>query len=1290
MVLASAVLAFVMLTSMFALPAMGRPDASQEAAVGQESTATMSSAVPTVTTATEALVTDNTTVTDPQVFTMLNVGEPDYIDPAVSYTSVGTEVIQNVYQTLVWYDRESAEYLVPVLATEVPTIYNGGVSPDGLTYTFTIRDGVTFHDGTNLTAEDVAYSIQRALRIHDPDGPIWMLEQVMTDYLSYYLYGDLGTYVSDMDPPEWILDAIGTTDPAYILTEDDLTAVAMAAVSATDEMTVTFHLTTPYAGFLKICASTVMSIVSKDFVEANGGVVNGEHNYYIDSHACGTGPYRVVSWELGYYLHMARYPGYWGVAPAIEEVYLIPVYDPETRVNMLFDGTADSAAVSLSDEYLFAGSSDYEVYKGSPNFEMTFAGFNMDIDTATAAEFGGNIPSDFFTDRHVRNAFVHLIDYQTYIENVLAGNAVLPNGAIPMGMLGYDPAVPTYTYDLVMAEDELKLAINPETGNSWWEDGFCISLFYNAGNIYRETLSIYMADALENLGTGQFSATVNTLDWPTYLSLLRMSPSPFAMFYFGWAPDYADPDDYATPILDSAYGYSTFTTGYVNESIDSLVRQAAVELDEGVRSSMYGQMSTLVYEDVPYMWLWQDCNFHVQRSWVDGYYFNPMYGGLYYPSLSKGDYEVEIEAVISVTPPVGSVSSPVIFDGTSSYSVDGMIDYYQWDFGDGSTAYDPIVEHVYYGAGDYLVMLTVWDNLGHSDTDVLYYSVLFDNEPDAYEDDDSYTDASVIVMGETQVHSISDDGADVDWVKFTLYDWTDITVYTSGPPDVYADTVLYLYDEYGVPFSPIAYNDDNGYSLWSTISMSLGPGTYYIEVQSLGMWSAIPTYYLTLDLWVPQPPYVEIYFNTNYTFVGVEFWIGAYAYDPDGYIAYFNWDFGDGTYLEYTWSDVYHTYYAVGEYEVTVTAVDNTGMEASDTAVVIVVTAPVAVISVTPEVGSVGSPSTFDGTGSYSPDGLDIIYYYWDFGDGWGGDGAVVEHAYSQAGTYAVYLYIYDESYAWNYEMVWYEVVDAMPPVAIAAYDIAMPLVGETVTFDGSWSFDPDGTIVRYIWQFGDGTVAEGMYAEHAYENSGVYEVRLTVVDDSMLTDENTVWITVVSVPVAAFEMTPEKPAAGALVTFYAYGSYDGAGIVDYSWSFGDGTYANGWEVTHVYTATGRYTVTLTVTNIYGVQSSVSESVTVRGHAPSISGTVVDSALVPVNSATVSLYSGGLLVAQVRTDGSGEFGFGSLAPGAYMVIVSKGGIGAASFMVAFTGVPVDVGDVVLGSGGVLLTMAVKA
>ncbi|MGD9962768.1 MAG: ABC transporter substrate-binding protein [Thermoplasmata archaeon] len=586
-------------------------------------------------------------IKNPDAFIMVSIGEPDYLDPAIDYETAGGEVSMNVYETLVWYDRESTVDLKPVLATEVPTIDNGLISADGMNYTFNIRSGVTFHDGTDMTAEDVVYSVQRAIRIHDPAGPSWMIEALMTNYLSFYIDGEttVGDWAASESVPQWLIDGAGLTD-TDILSEADNQAVAEFMVTQVDSDTVNFRLTKPYPAFIKICAYTLMSVVSMDYVEANGGVVNGELNEVMSEQPCGTGPYMLPDggWDHGTKIHMVRNDDYWGTAPALKDIYLITATDQNTRILMLQAGDADCISLSIEYESMFQSDPDYEITKGLPTFDMTFAGFNMDINETAAAIYGSDVPSDFFTDSNVRAAFVRMFDADVFLENVMKGNAIQPNGPIPKGMFGYDASIPVYAYDLDEAKAYLQLAENPDApGQSYWDTGFSIALFYNAGNTYRETACLYIQDALDELTSmaagdtdAVFTGVVNTLDWPTYLAELRKSPSPFPIFYLGWAPDYADPDNYVTPFLHGVYGTFTHSTGYSNATLDALIQDAAVELDEEQRADMYYAISMAVYGDAPYLWLWQGNNFHIERSWVNGYYHNPMYAGFYYAAFSKG------------------------------------------------------------------------------------------------------------------------------------------------------------------------------------------------------------------------------------------------------------------------------------------------------------------------------------------------------------------------------------------------------------------------------------------------------------------------------------------------------------------------------------------------------------------------------------------------------------------------------------------------------------------------------
>jgi peptide/nickel transport system substrate-binding protein len=162
-------------------------------------------------------------------------------------------------------------------------------------------------------------------------------------------------------------------------------------------------------------------------------------------------------------------------------------------------------------------------------------------------------------------------------------------------------------------------------------------LFYNDGNTPREAACQLLKFGLEQLHAqglinGTIHVTVQALDWPAYLDAVRTKQMP--AFFLGWAPDYADPDDYVNPFLDNAGTYAK-RCGIVNNELTNLSRAAASELNVTLRAQMYSEISTIVYNNAYYVWTDQATNFHVERTWVTGYYFNPMYSGFYYYSFDK-------------------------------------------------------------------------------------------------------------------------------------------------------------------------------------------------------------------------------------------------------------------------------------------------------------------------------------------------------------------------------------------------------------------------------------------------------------------------------------------------------------------------------------------------------------------------------------------------------------------------------------------------------------------------------
>ncbi|OGS50588.1 MAG: hypothetical protein A3K65_07255 [Euryarchaeota archaeon RBG_16_68_12] len=592
-------------------------------------------------------------VKNPEIFTTVTFGEPDYLDPAVDYETAGGEVLQSVYETLVWYQEgsESVTTLVPRLATAVPTPTDGG-----LNYTFNLRSGVKFHSGVNMTAADVEFSIERVLAIHDPDGPSWMLEQILTNYVSYYADSDCGPLLctvqdwvdSEFASPADVPARFRAVLPAEALWSATVLSTSMGwavtntSVDQVNSTAVVVHLTHPYPAFLQIAAYTVMSVVSKAAVDAHGGVQWGAHNAWMDRNTVGTGPFKLKAWVPNQIISLERWDQYWRTRAAIKQVNIVKINDVATRELMLLAGDADFATIPRDHQYDVMnvdGTPKYatlRIVKDKPTFDVLFFGYNQNINAAGTPD-PLLVPTNFFADVHIRKAFSYAFDYSQFIQNVIYGGGEQLRGPIPRGMMGYNGSLPMFSKNAALAQAELRLALDPRTPSptdTYWDNGFSITLYYNAGNTVREQGCLLLKQGLEALGApGTISVSVRALDWPVYLATLRARALP--IFFLGWAPDYADPDDYAFPFLHSR-GTFPQRVGYSNATIDALVAAAASELDPVVREKMYKDMQTVVVQDhVPYLWIYQATNFHVERSWVAGYYFNPMLSGGYYYSYSK-------------------------------------------------------------------------------------------------------------------------------------------------------------------------------------------------------------------------------------------------------------------------------------------------------------------------------------------------------------------------------------------------------------------------------------------------------------------------------------------------------------------------------------------------------------------------------------------------------------------------------------------------------------------------------
>ena len=316
---------------------------------------------------------------------------------------------------------------------------------------------------------------------------------------------------------------------------------------------------------------------------------------------------------------------------------------------------------------------------------------------------------------------------------------------------------------------------------------------------------------------------------------------------------------------------------------------------------------------------------------------------------------------------------------------------------------------------------------------------------------------------------------------------------------------------------------------------------------------------------------------------------------------------------------LYYTYYwdstsvPDGQHTILARVFDQFGRKNEDSIVVMVQQnpanqSPTACFSYNPHNPDIGQTISFDASCSSDPDN-DPLDYSWSFGDGSAGSGISINHSYSSEGTYHVRLTATDSKGGSDYIIRNVTVTSGgtnQPPVADAGPDQSVT-VGEAAYFDGSSSYDPDGTIVSYFWDFGDGETSNEIAPTHIYYSEGSYYVTLTVTDDNSISDSDTAKVTVSSgggnhSPTACFAYNPPNPNVGQTISFDASCSFDPDNDpLDYSWSFGDGYSGSGITISHSYSSSGIYQITLIVDDGQGGTNSTSQIVNIQSTSYDIS-----------------------------------------------------------------------------------------
>jgi PKD repeat protein len=236
---------------------------------------------------------------------------------------------------------------------------------------------------------------------------------------------------------------------------------------------------------------------------------------------------------------------------------------------------------------------------------------------------------------------------------------------------------------------------------------------------------------------------------------------------------------------------------------------------------------------------------------------------------------------------------------------------------------------------------------------------------------------------------------------------------------------------------------------------------------------------------------------------------GSKSKDPDGKITEYRWDFGDGS--SATGKKVSHTYTEEGTFTANLTVIDS-DIRAGTAQVTIEVSSgvPEAVITTSATQGMIPLTVVFDGSGSKDFDG-EIVLYEWAFSDGTQDAGPSVTRVFENGGHYTATLTVTDNEGKTGTDSV--EITAYEQPVAIFTAEPTVGVPPLTVSFNASDSYDPDGSINTYRWDYGDGQNALSKKENHTYSSPGNFMVVLTVVDNDKITATATKTIMVLDRP---------------------------------------------------------------------------------------------------------------------------------------------------------------------------------
>ena len=464
--------------------------------------------------------------------------DADNLNPFLGYSGTSYEVFHLNYDFLVGYDTDLSPR--PELATSWET------SADGLTWTFHLREGVTWHDGEPFTADDVAFTY------------------------NYIIDNELAAFTS------------------YTTNIDKVVAV--------DDYTAEFQCSKPKANMLRLWIP-----ILPEHVWSNVSGKSAGNDYQHKPPLIGTGPFQCVEAKKGEFIKLVKNPEYWGTKPSIDELIMVIYQNPDTMTQDLKTGALDYA--------LGIPSAQFEGLASEPGLTTNAANLRyFDEICMNCYDSDDSLAHPVLRDPAFRQAISWAVDKQKIVDFAYGGYATVAQGMITPDVPTYywEPAADVvFGFDLEKAKQLLDAAgyadADGDGVREYKGEPITLRLWARSDDVNSQNAGKLVAGWFRSIG---LKITFQTLDTGAITDALynykgdAYAPD-FDMYIWGWG-QYVDPD----------YILNVFTTSQIewwndacwsNEEYDALYEQQAQTLDPEQRKPLVDRMVELFYAEAPFI-----------------------------------------------------------------------------------------------------------------------------------------------------------------------------------------------------------------------------------------------------------------------------------------------------------------------------------------------------------------------------------------------------------------------------------------------------------------------------------------------------------------------------------------------------------------------------------------------------------------------------------------------------------------------------------------------------------------